>query len=531
MEGSARQTDVPLSYPAMLARQAGLRPLAPAILTDSRRLSFAELETEARAIAGALAAHGIGRGDRVGILIGNRPEWLVLTFGIGMAGAVAVPFSTWSTRDELRFLLDDAAIRMTFVDATFKGRDFVADIAAIAAEGFYGGTVVALEGATAATTPSLSDFLAGTDPLAGPIPDPADDDALVLYTSGSSSKPKGVRLKHRHLVWNGFQIGERQGLVPGDRVMLTAPLFWAFGGANALPAAWSHGAALVLMDRFEAAGALDLIEQHQCTSIYTLPATTGSLLRSPAFDRSRTRSLRTGVTIGTAEDFMIAVERLGVPELCNIYGATETCGNCAVTPHDWPLDKRRACQGPPLDGQEIRIRDAESGALLPQGGVGLVEVRGSTSPGYTGASAALNATVFTEDGFYKTGDVGRINEDGAFVFVGRDTEMIKRQGINVSPSEIEDVMMRFAGVAECAVTGVPDPDKGELIVALVVADGGALDLEALADHCRTQLSRYKLPDIVRLRGALPVTPTGKLSRKDVKAIGLGIAAQARETQP
>ena len=528
MEGSPRQIDVPLSYPAMLSQQARLRPHASAILTDTGRLSFGELEAQARAVAGALVAHGIGRGDRVGMLIGNRPEWLVLAFGIGMAGAVVVPFSTWSTRDELRFLLDDAAIRLIFVDAAFKGRDFPADVAAVAAEDGYGGAVIALDGGPAGTAQSLSGFLAGSSPLAGPIPDLADDDAMVLYTSGSTSKPKGVRLPHRQLAWNGFQIGERQGLVPGDRVMLTASLFWAFGGANALPAAYSHGAALVLMDRFEAAGALDLIEQHRCTSIYTLPATTNNLLRSPGFDRSRTLSLRTGLTIGTSEDFMIAVERLGVPQLCNIYGATETCGNCAVTPHDWPLEKRRACQGPPLDGQEIRIRDRDSGALLPLTSVGLVEVRGSTSPGYTGASAALNVQAFTDDGFYKTGDVGRFNEDGAFVFVGRDTEMIKRQGINVSPAEIEDVMMRFAGIAECAVTGVPDADKGELIVALVVAEGGALDLEALAQHCRGQLSRYKLPDIVRLRDALPVTPTGKLSRKDVKTIGIAIAEDARE---
>lgn len=528
MTVSPPDTDVPESFAAMLEQQAALRPHAPAILTDTGRMSFGELEQQAKVVAGALAASGVVRGDRVGLLIGNRPEWLAMTFGIARLGATAVPFSTWSTRDELKFLLEDARIALLFIDSGFKGRDFPADLAAIAAEGGYRGPVVALDGGPGSVAKQFSGFLRDAAPMEESAAGIAEDDAFILYTSGSTSKPKGVRLRHRHLVWNGFQIGERQGLTSRDRIMLTAPLFWAFGGANALPAAWSHGAALVLMDRFEAAAAIDLIEQHQCTSIYTLPATTNALLRSPGFDRSRTLSLRTGLTIGTSEDFMIAVDRLGVPELCNIYGATETCGNCVVTPHDWPVEKRRACQGPPLDGQEIRIRDRDSGQLLPLTSVGLVEVRGSTSPGYTGASAILNATAFTADGFYKTGDLGRFNDEGAFVFVGRDTEMIKRQGINVSPAEIEEVMMRFAGVAECAVTGVPDTDKGELIVALVVPAVATLDVEALALHCRAHLSRYKLPDLIRTCDALPVTPTGKLARKDVKAIGIGLAEEARE---
>jgi fatty-acyl-CoA synthase len=521
------QTDIADSFAAMLAQQAAQRPDAPAILTDTTQISFGELDLQARVLAGALRAAGIARGDRVGMLIGNRPEWLVIAFGIIRAGAVVVPFSTWSTRDELQFLLQDARTALVFVDAGFKGRDFVADLAAIAAEGGYAGPVVELDGGPKGNIRQFSDFVDGAKPLEDRLEGVADEDALILYTSGSTSKPKGVRLTHRHLAWNGHQIGARQGLGANDRVLLTAPLFWAFGSANALPAAYSHGAALVIMDRFEAAGALSLIEQHRCTSIYTLPATTNALLRSPGFDKSRTLSLRTGLTIGTAEDFMAAVDTLGVPELCNVYGATETCGNCAVTPHDWPVDKRRACQGPPLDGQEMRIRDRDSGALLPPTSIGLVEVRGSTSPGYTGTSAALNATAFTEDGFYKTGDLGHFNDEGAFVFVGRDTDMIKRQGINVSPAEIEDVLMRRNDVSQCAVTGVPDAEKGELIVALVVPAGDALDLEALAAHCTTHLSRYKLPDIVHVCDALPVTPTGKLHRREVKAIGIRLAEEAR----
>lgn len=523
MQALSGMSQIPESLAAMLARQAALRPHAPAVLTRTGTMSFGELEQRAKLVAGALERTGIAPGDRVGMVVGNRPEWLVLAFGIFAAGATAVPFSTWSTRNELRFLLEDSRVALIFLDPAFKGRAFHADVAAIASDGGFAGTAVTLERVEQAGMRSLGDFLHGAEALQTEPEGIADEDALILYTSGSTSNPKGVRLTHRRLVWNGFQIGRRQNLGADDRVMLTAPLFWAYGSGNALPAAYTQGAALIIMERFEADGALDLIEQHRCTAIYTLPATTNALLRSPGFHRSRTASLRTGLTIGTAEDFTAAVEKLGVPGLCNIYGATETCGNCAVTPHDWPLEKRRVCQGPPLDGQEMRIRDRDSGALLSCMSVGLVEVKGNISPGYTGASAALNATAFTGDGYYKTGDLGYFDEDGAFVFVGRDTEMIKRQGINISPAEIEDVLGRHPSVAECAVTGIPDAEKGELIVALFVPAGEAPDIDALTAHCQTHLSRYKLPDVTRVVDSLPMTPTGKLSRKEVKSLALRLA--------
>ena len=510
-------SDTASSFPDLLAQQARLRPDAWAALTADDGITFAGLLANCRRLAGALHRAGIRRGQRVGLLVGNRIDWLTIALGTMMTGATTVPLSTWSTRDELEFLLGDAAIDLLFVDAAFKGRDFVGDVAAISARGGYGKPIVQLDGEPSILATQVSEFLDGAEPLNQMAEDIADTDALILYTSGSTSKPKGVRLTHRLVVQNGFHIGMRQGLKAGDRVFLSAPLFWSYGAANALPAAFGHGAALVLMERFEPVAALRLIEQRACTAIYTLPAMTNAMVRTAGFSRAQTRSLRTGLTIGTAEDFMNACENLGVPDLCNIYGATETCGNCAVTPHDWPVERRRICQGPPLEGQTLRLRDPETGGIVPQGGVGLVEVKGQISPGYTGASAALNSSAFTEDGYYRTGDLGRIDEVGAFVFVGRETEMIKRQGINVSPAEIEEVLKKHAGVADCAVVGIPDADKGELIFAGIVPAEGRLDLQDLDHFCRAHLSTYKIPDVYDLWEALPLTPTGKLQRKEVKA--------------
>ena len=175
------------------------------------------------------------------------------------------------------------------------------------------------------------EFRAAAAPLAPLSPGDgasAADDALILYTSGSSARPKAVRLQHYAIIENGFNIGERMGLDPEDRVLLAPPLFWAYGACNAFPATLSHGAALVLQGRFEAGEWIGLVERHRCTAAYTLPSITGAVLRHPEFAPQRVASLRTGLMIGSAQEVRIAAERLGAAAICNIYGSTETYGNC-----------------------------------------------------------------------------------------------------------------------------------------------------------------------------------------------------------
>jgi fatty-acyl-CoA synthase len=330
------------------------------------------------------------------------------------------------------------------------------------------------------------------------------------------------------MIENGFNIGERQGLVPGDRVLVSIPLFWSYGAVNALPATLTHGATLVMQGHFEAGGALDMIEREKCTAIYTLPAMTNALVAHPAFHRQRTASLRAGVTIGAPQDVIKAAQQLGADEICNIYGATENYGNCCVTPHDWPLDKRAVCQGMPLPGVQIRIRDPETGREVGSGETGEIEVRGYLTQGYLGDSAQFNATAFTSDGFFKTGDLGFLQQDGALHYRGRSSEMIKRSGINVSPAEVEEVLQQHPSVALAGVTGISDPSKGELIVAyLTVKPEMSIDVEAILEHCRTHLSRYKVPDRVHVCESLPLTPTGKLMRRELGTMA-GKATAARQ---
>ena len=200
---------------------------------------------------------------------------------------------------------------------------------------------------------SVADLLRG----ASAVPPPAaavtsaGDDAFVLYTSGSSARPKAVPLTHGALIENGFGIGERMELTGADRVFVSVPLFWAYGAVNALPATLSHGAALVLQEAFEPAGALDRIERHRCTAIYTLPNMTAALLAADGFDPARVASLRTGLTIGTPLELRSVIDDLGVAGICNIYGGTETYGNCCVTPAAWPRERREQTQG--LDRKSV----------------------------------------------------------------------------------------------------------------------------------------------------------------------------------
>ena len=509
------------TLPDLLLEMASKRPSALAAKTRDGEVGYSVLARRSQRVAAALHASGVGRGDRVGLMLENGITWLEILFGATMAGAVLVPFSTWSTRAELEFLVADSAIDILFSTSGFAGRSFVSDLGEFQAGRMFPKVreYVLIAAAAPDGMVPYADFLdrgrMGTVPMESRPG--ASDDAVVLYTSGSTSRPKGVRLRHNGIIENGFNIGERQGLVATDRVFLSAPLFWSFGGANALPATFTHGAALVMPEKFTAESALEMIDECGCTAIYTLPAMTGAMLAHPSFSKEKTRTLRTGVTIGSSEDFLRAVHELGVPELCNIYGATETYGNCAVTWHHWPVQRRARSQGTPLPHQEFRFRDIETGEQVAAGDVGLVEVRGYVSPGYSGASSVLNGEVFTTDGFYKTGDIGRLGPDGEFVFIGRNSEMIKRAGINVSPAEIEDVLMQFSGVAQAAVVSVPDAERDEKIIAFVVAiPGHALDVPRIAEHCRATLSKYKLPDRIEITESLPTTVTGKLQRKELK---------------
>jgi len=522
----------------LLRGQAERFPERVAVICGDRVATYRALVDAAGRIGAGLHAAGFGRGDRVGLLINNRLEWLECCFGAAAIGATVVPFSTWSKPQELAYLLADAEIDALFAVEAFAGQNFAEALARLVPEATTARPgqwrsrefprlrqIVMLGGKLQPGWIAYDEFRDDDAPAPAEEAWP-EDDALILYTSGSSARPKAVRLRHRGIIENGFNIGERIGLGPDDRVLLAPPLFWSYGAANALPATLSHGATLVLQGRFDAAEWIGLIERHQCTAVYTLPSMTGAVLRHAEFRRERVESLRTGLMIGSPEEVRIAAKQLGAERMCNIYGSTETYGNCCVTPCDWPLERRMHSQGPPLPGVNLRIVDPESGRALPAGESGAVEIAGYVTPGYAGASAAHNAAAFTPDGYFRTGDRGLLDGNGDFQFVARDADIIKRAGINVSPAEIETLLLQHPGVGQAAVVGAAAGELGEAIVAFVVAmPGREVHPEALREHCRALASSYKVPDRIEIRAALPVTETGKLFRRALKEEARGLIGE------
>jgi fatty-acyl-CoA synthase len=521
----------------LLDEMAARAPQAEAVVFRDRRFKYAALKAEADAFARALLALGVRRGDRVALLATNRPEWLIAAFGAAKIGAIVAAISTFSTPRELAWTLDHCGASVLVTLEAFREqryldalRDLCPELASTAPGAIRCAPLPALRAvvALAETAPSgvlsLPQFLSRgaaveDDALAAAQRAVRPDDiADILYTSGSTAAPKGVQLAHGPLIANGFDIGERMHVTAADRVWLAVPLFWSFGSANAVPALITHGGCIVLQESFEPGEALVLIERERCTVYYGMANMARALREHPDHPKRRLGAMRTGLTIGPAEDIAMTMETLGAAELCNVYGSTETYGNCAVADTRDPLARRLHSQGLPLPGMRIRALDLATRQPLRPGEVGELAVAGYVTPGYYRAPE-LDAEAFDADGYFLTGDLGAVEPDGRVSFRGRLKEMIKTGGINVAPLEVEQVLMQHPDVVQAYVVGVPDPAKGELVAAaLELRAGAAADAAAIRAFCRDRLASYKVPSRLSFRTAseFPRTATGKIHKPALK---------------
>ncbi len=340
-----------------------------------------------------------------------------------------------------------------------------------------------------------------------------DDDAHMLYTSGSTARPKGAPLQHGSLIENAFNIGERLHVGAEDRFWFAVSLFWAFGCGNALPNALSHGACIVLQEHFDAGEALRLIERERCSVIYVTANMTQALWDHPDRAARDLTSLRAGATLGTPEQIRRAAD-LGVRDICQVYGLTESYGNCAVTDASDPLELRLTTVGTALPGFTVRIVDPETERVLPAGEVGEIRLKGHVIRGYY-KDPEKTADAFDADGFFRTGDLGTADAEGRLQFRGRLKEMLKTGGINVPPIEVEQILMAHPAVESAFVIGLPDPVVDEVPAAVVVLRAGmTVEAQALDAHCRAALAAYKVPRRYRFATPddLPLTTTGKLQK-------------------
>jgi len=509
------------TVPVLLDEQAARFGAREALVGGGTRLTYAQLREEVRGFAKGLYALGVRKGDHVAILMGNRPEWIVADLAACALGAVMVAVNTWVTARELCYVLAHSDTKVLVASDNFLKYDYFAlldeleplaaalprleRIVHVGVRGYKGSLPFAdvFARGRMVSDEELARAARAIDP---------HDVCYLLYTSGSTSTPKGVQLQHYALIENMWYIGERMHVTERDRLWLAVSLFWGLGCENALFNLLTHGGCVVLQEHFEPGEALRLIEAERCTLLYGTPNMAQAMAEHPDRPVRDVSSLRSGGTVGTPEQIRRVVD-LGAREICNIYGLTETYGNCAVTDAAEPLDIRMVSVGPPLPGVDLRIVD-EHGRPLAPGEVGEIRVKGYVTVGYY-KDDEKNRAAFDADGYFVTGDLGALDAEGRLYFRGRIKEMIKTGGINVAPVEVEEALMAHPAVKLACVTGVPDARRDEVIAALIVCEAGQSVAEAdLLAHCRRALAAYKIPRLVKFvnEAELPLTVTGKLQK-------------------
>ncbi|MDL5155609.1 class I adenylate-forming enzyme family protein [Actinomycetospora termitidis] len=479
-----------------------------AVVGGEGRLTYGELRDRTAQLAADLLRRGLHRGDRVAVLLPNGVRWIVAALAAHRAGLTVVPLNTWYRAAELEHVIEEAAVSLVVTDHAVFGRDTVAELRGA------GFPVPGQDVLVWAAEDPLPDGLPGDGPtadLSGPEP---GDLAWILFTSGSTARPKPVPLEHGTLMANTREIARRQHLRRGDRLWLGAPLFFGYGCSNALPVALGVGATLCLEPRIDGEESLAFIARERCTVYYGFGAATRVLLAAPSFGEHDLSSLRTGTTGFSAEEKRLVIDELGVAEVCSVYGLSEAYGHSAMSDAHDPREVRLQTSGTALPTQELRVCD-EAGTPLAAGATGEIEVRGAVIGGYLDRPD-LDDGVFRPGGWMRTGDLGVLDDDGRLAVVGRRKEMLKVKGINIAPLEVEDLLVGHPDVSEAYVVGLPDAAGDEVMVAAVIASRDVPDLpDALVAWIRGRAASYKVPSRIVLlaTGDVPLTSTGKVSKK------------------
>jgi fatty-acyl-CoA synthase len=528
----------------VLEEIASRSPASMAIIHEHEHISYADLNLRVDRAACSLLALGLGRGDIVAALIGNHPEWAVISFAAARIGIVFVPLNTWHRYSELDWIIRHTEAKALICLDSFLGHDYAADMDALIPElaqctagqltsqRFPQLRSITMVGAPHPGAFSWDDFLElGRGIPADALSAAADavmpgDLLVILYTSGSTSEPKGVTLRHRGVVENSFNIGERRGIRASDRVWLGAPLFYALGAVNCLPATISHGATLILQGHFTAARAIEVIERERATIFYGTSNMIRAIVDDPAYAQARLSSLRGGTAGISAKERRILIEDIGATQATQSYGLTETYGNATGGFPDDSLDIKLQTAGKPLPGFELRIVDPKTRRPEVAGQSGLLLIRGYVTDGYF-KDPERTALAIDSDGWFDTGDVGHIGPDGYFYFDSRSKEIIKVGGINVSPTEIEQLLLRHSSVRQAYVVGVPHPVHEQIVVA-IVEPAAPVTEDELRTYIRQIAASFKVPRHVLFRtdAQIPRLATGKVARQKLREDAIGQLAAA-----
>ena len=516
------------TLPALLQAQARANPDAPFVVFDDLHgqittRTYREFEREVNRTAHFLDHRGVRRGDTVLLLLTNCLEFLALWFGAAKLGAVIVPVNTASSASELEYLVAHSGSRLIFTQADLL--DLARQV-----RGRCPRVEEVLVCGAGAPSPAVdfSGFLADSPETPPQVPAPAPtDEAAILYTSGTTARPKGVLVTHANYLCAGETVARAVRLTPEDRQLCVLPLFHGNAQYYSTMSALVAGASVALMARFSASRYFDQAIAHRCTVSSLFAAPIRMLLAQPRRPEHARNDLRAVIFAQSVTPAQLVEweERFRAP-LMQLWGMTETMGPPIINPFD--AEPRNMSMGLPAPGYTSRLVD-ESGRPVARGEIGQIVVQGepglSLMKGYYRNPGATAETL--RDGWLWSGDNARQDDDGYYHFVDRAKDMIKRSGENVAASEVEAVIREHPGVFDCAVIGVPDEMRDEAILAVVVPRGGQegspaapLTGEEVIGWCRERLAGFRVPQLVRFRTELPRTSVGKI-RKHVLRAELG----------
>jgi fatty-acyl-CoA synthase len=504
----------------------------PLLDGETVRWTYDDLLREARRVGLGLLEIGLDKGEAVGILMGNRPEAVAAIFGAALAGAVAVPLSTFAPKPELAFMLERAEVTIVLTQDRLLARRFGDDVRELEPQ------LPALRFIAVVGTPSWDSFLTNADLRPSELDKAAvavtpDDDALVIFSSGTTSLPKGMLHGHRAPTLQFWVQAQLFGRQETTRMWTALPLFWTAGLNTAMGSTLAVGGCWVMQETFEPGEALRLMQRERVTEPYTLPHQTGALAEHPDWVTTDLSSLRSVFGKSAFARHPSVTEPDTTWMMPVGYGLSETC---AFFVSHWSSTRRdvtKQSMGRLLPGNQLRIVDPDSGRVLDVGEEGELAIKGPTlMKRYLGKSPE---ECFDADGFFHTGDAGHVDPDGYVHFSGRRTEMIKTGGANVSPAELEVQLRACPPVKLSRIIGVPDPRLDQIVVACITLKDGA---EATEDDIRSflkeRVAAYKVPKRVLFfdDGEIPMTTSDTKVRDDaLLALVRERLAQAGEPVP
>ena len=483
------------SLAANLTEAARRHPERVALRLDELEIPYAALDDASARLAALLVARGLQPGDRVGVMLPNVPYFAIAYYGVLRAGGVVVPMNVLLKERETTFYLSDPGARAViawheFAAAAQAGADAAGAECLVVAPG------------------EFEELLGAVAPLAEPVARSGSDTAVILYTSGTTGTPKGAELTHANLRRNVEIVVEMLALGADDVILGALPLFHAFGQTAGLNAAVAAGACLTLIPRFHPAKALAIMERDGVTVFEGVPTMFAAMLHCG--ERPDTSALRLCVSGGAAlpVEVMRGFEEAFACTVLEGYGLSETS---PVASFNHPDRERKAGSiGTPVDGVDMKLLDPG------EDGIGEIAIRGhNVMKGYWNRPDAT-AEAIDADGWFRTGDLARVDEDGFFFIVDRSKDMIIRGGYNVYPREIEEVLYEHPAVREAAVVGIRDDILGEEVGAAVVLKPGAqADAAELRAFVKERVAAYKYPRKVWIVDDLPKGPTGKILKREI----------------